>query len=115
MYVIGLDEVKKTVPAMEGAKSVHKQIPLSRKDGVPTFSFRVFTIAPGGHTPFHWHKFEHMNYVIKGEGILAAEDREHTLKQGNFALVLPGEKHQFKNSSARQDLVIICAVPREYE
>ena len=67
MYVIGLDEVQKTIPAMEGAKGVHKQVPLSRKDGVPTFSFRVFTIAPRGHTPFHQHKFEHMNYVINGE------------------------------------------------
>ena len=115
MYVIGLDEVQKTVPAMEGAKGVHKQVPLSRKDGVPTFSFRVFTIAPGGHTPFHQHNFEHMNYVINGEGISIAEDREHALKQGDFALILPGEKHQFRNSSDRQDLVIICAVPREYE
>jgi quercetin dioxygenase-like cupin family protein len=115
MYVIALNEVQKTIPAMEGAKGVHKQIPLSRKDGVPTFSFRVFTVEPGGHTPFHRHEFEHMNYVIKGEGILVAEDREHALKQGDFALILPGEKHQFKNSSDRQNLLIICAVPKEYE
>ena len=115
MYVIGLDEVQKTSPTMAGAKGVHKQIPLSRKDGVPTFSFRVFTIEPGGHTPFHQHKFEHMNYVISGEGILVAEDREHALRQGDFALVLAGEKHQFRNPSDKQNLLIICAVPREYE
>lgn len=115
MYVIGLDEVQKTIPVMEGAKGVHKQIPLSRKDGVPTFSFRVFTIEPGGHTPFHQHKFEHMNYVINGEGILVSEDRKYVLKQGEFALILAGEKHQFRNSSDQQDLIIICAVPKEYE
>ncbi len=115
MYVIGLDEVQKTIPAIEGAKGVHKQIPLSRKDGVPEFSFRVFTIEPGGHTPYHRHKFEHMNYVISGEGILVAEDREHALKQGDFALVLAGEKHQYRNSSDDQVLIIICAVPKEYE
>jgi quercetin dioxygenase-like cupin family protein len=115
MYVIGLDEVQKTIPAIEGAKGVHKQIPLSRKDGAPAFSFRVFTIEPGGHTPYHRHKFEHMNYVISGQGILVAEDREHALKQGDFALVLAGEKHQYRNSSDEQVLIIICAVPREYE
>ena len=115
MYVIGLDEVQKTIPAMKGVKGVHKQIPLSIKDGVPTFSFRVFTIEPGEHTPFHRHEFEHMNYVISGEGILVAEDREHALKQGDFALILGGEKHQFKNSSDKQNLRFICAVPREYE
>jgi len=115
MYITRLDKVEKTVATLEGAKGVHKQIPLSRKVGVPTFSFRVFTVEPGGHTPFHQHEFEHMNYVIKGEGVLVGEDREHELGEGDFALVSPGEKHQYKNSSGSQDLVIICAVPEEYE
>jgi quercetin dioxygenase-like cupin family protein len=115
MYVIGLDKVQKTIPEMEGAKGVHKQIPLSKEDGVPTFSFRVFTIEPGGHTPFHQHEFEHMNYIISGEGILVSEDREYVLKQGDFALVLAGERHQYKNSSVNKNLLIVCAVPKEYE
>jgi quercetin dioxygenase-like cupin family protein len=115
MYVTRLDKVEKIISRSEGAKGVYKQIPLSRKDGVPTFSFRVFTIEPGGHTPFHQHEFEHMNYVINGEGILVSEDREHELREGDFALILAGEKHQFKNSSENQNLLVICAVPREYE
>ena len=61
MYVTSLDKIEKTIFRSEGAKDVYKQIALSRKDGVPTFSFRVFTIEPGGHTPFHQHEFEHMN------------------------------------------------------
>jgi len=100
---------------MEGAKGVQKQIPLSTKNGAPTFSFRVFTIEPGGHTPFHRHEYEHMNYVIAGEGIVVGDDREHKVREGDFALIPPGEKHQFRNSSATQNLVIICAVPKEYE
>ena len=40
---------------MEGADKVFKQIPLSRQNGVPTYSFRVFTIEPGGHTTLHSH------------------------------------------------------------
>jgi quercetin dioxygenase-like cupin family protein len=115
MYVTRLDKVEKTILGVEGAKGVYKQVPLSRKDGVPTFSFRVFTIEPEGHTPFHQHKFEHMNYVISGEGILVAEGREFELKEGDFALILPGEQHQFKNRSENRNLVIICAVPKEFE
>ena len=115
MYITRLDSVEKAMSTVEGAKGVCKQIPLSRKDGVPTFSFRVFTIEPGGHTPFHQHDFEHMNYVIEGEGILVGADGEHELRERDFALVLPGEKHQFKNLSENHTLVIICAVPREYE
>ena len=115
MYITRLDKVERFILDMEGTKGVSKQIPLSREDGVPTFSFRVFTIEPGGHTPFHQHEFEHMNYVINGEGILVAEDREHELREGDFALILAGEKHQFKNSSENQNLLIICGVPKEYE
>jgi len=115
MYISRLNRVAETTSTLEGAKGVHKQIPLSRRDGVPAFSFLVFTIDPGGHTPFHPHEFEHMNYVIKGEGTLVGEDREHELREGDFALVLAGEKHQFRNSSENQNLVIICAVPKEYE
>jgi quercetin dioxygenase-like cupin family protein len=115
MYITRLDEVEKTRPTLEGAEGVHKQIPLSTKDGVPTLSFRVFTIEPGGYTPFHQHQFEHMNYVIEGKGTLVGGDREHELREGDFALVLAGEKHQYKNSSENQNLVMVCAVPKEYE
>jgi quercetin dioxygenase-like cupin family protein len=115
MYITRLEDVEKTTPVMEGAKSIYKQIPLSRKEGVPTCSFRVFTIKPGGHTPFHRHPFEHMNYVISGNGVLVAEDGERELKEGDFALILPDEKHQFKNASQNRDFVIICAVPKQYE
>jgi quercetin dioxygenase-like cupin family protein len=115
MRITNLEKVEKIIPKMEGAKGICKQIPLSREDGVLMFSFRVFTIEPGGNTPFHQHPFEHMNYVIKGNGVLVAENRENDLKEGDFALVLPGEKHQFKNTSKNGDLVIICGVPKEYE
>jgi quercetin dioxygenase-like cupin family protein len=114
MLITRLEEVEKTIPEMEGAKGIYKQIPLSTKDGVPTFSFRVFTIEPGGHTPFHQHLFEHMNYVIKGSGVLVGADQEHELSEGDFALVLPDEKHQFRNTG-KSDLIAICAVLKEYE
>ncbi len=115
MHVTRLDEVERTIPEMEGAKGVYKQTPLSGEHGAPTFSFRVFTIEPGGHTPLHEHSFEHMNYIISGEGTLVAEDREYELREGDFALVLPGEKHQYRNASQNRSLVMICAVPRECE
>jgi quercetin dioxygenase-like cupin family protein len=115
MRITQLNKVEKTVPKMEGAKGVFKQVPLSRADGVPTMSFRVFTIEPGGHTPLHQHPFEHMNYIIKGAGVLVSKDGERQVKEGDFAMVLPNELHQFQNTSETQDLVFICAVPKEFE
>jgi quercetin dioxygenase-like cupin family protein len=50
---------------MEGAKGVYKQVTIAKADGIPTFLSRVFTIEPGGHTPFHNHLFEHLKYIIE--------------------------------------------------
>jgi quercetin dioxygenase-like cupin family protein len=115
LHITRLEKVDAIVPQMEGAKGVLKQIPLSSADGAPTFSFRVFTIEPDGHTPFHRHPFEHMNYVIDGHGIIVSENGEREFIKGDFALVLPDEIHQFKNISKDENLVIICAVPKKYE
>ena len=115
MYITDLSKVDKIVPNMQGAKDIYKQVPLSKKDGAPVFSFRVFTIEPGGNTPFHEHPYEHMNYVIKGTGLLVTENGEYPVKEGDFAMVLPGEKHQYKNASDTEDYVMICAVPKEFE
>lgn len=117
MHVVDLNSVAKTVPDMPGAAHIYKQIPISREHGTPTFSFRVFTLEPGGHTPLHTHPFEHLNYIIEGTGVLVDQGhgREHNLKQGDFVLVLPGETHQYRNTSSSEMMVMICAVPKEYE
>jgi quercetin dioxygenase-like cupin family protein len=115
MHLSSLRGAEKVKLHLEGAKDVYKQIPISKADGTPTFSFRVFTIEPGGHTPHHTHSFEHLNYIIEGQGTVLGQDGEHEIKQGDFALILPGEKHQYKNTSVDKRLVLICAVPKEYE
>ena len=115
MHIVALEQVKKTKANMEGAEGVYKQIPISKESGTPTFSFRVFTIEPGGHTPLHNHPFEHLNYIIEGNGAVIAEDRERELKKDDFVLVLPGETHQYRNTSISKPMVMICAVPKEYE
>jgi len=115
MHISSLERAKKIKPNMKGAKGVYKQVPISREDGAPTFSFRVFTIQPGGHTPLHNHPFEHVNYIIEGNGTVIVENQEHKLKKGDFALILPGETHQYRNTSINKPMLMICAVPREYE
>ena len=115
MYITALENVKKTKMDMEGAEKVFKQIPLSRENGAPTFSFRVFTIEPGGHTPLHRHANEHMNYIIEGKGNLIVQGKKYNVTKGDFALVLPGEEHQYSNASEDESMVMICAVPKEYE
>jgi len=115
MHLSSLRKAEKKKVDLEGAAGVYKQIPISKADGTPTFSFRVFTIEPGGHTPHHTHAFEHLNYIIEGRGIVLDQDIENKIKKGDFVMVPPGEKHQYINTSTSKPLVLICAVPKEYE
>jgi len=116
MKIISLNQVSKNKVNMEGAHKVRKQIPLSREDGAPVYAYRVFTIEPGGYTPYHRHNFEHMNYIIEGQGALVNEKgEEQPIHTGDFALVLPNEKHQYRNKSKEKPLVLICGVPKDFE
>ena len=116
MVITNLDKIEKEKVEMEGVKHAFKQIPLSREDGAPHFSFRVFTLDPGGHTPFHNHPFEHLNYIISGQGAVVRENgSEEPVSAGDFVMVLPGEQHQYRNTSIQEQLQFICAVPIEYE
>jgi len=72
-------------------------------------------MEPGGHTPYHQHPYEHMNYIIQGRGALVNDQgEEQPIKSGDFALVLPDEKHQYWNKGD-QPLIMICGVPKEFE
>ena len=116
MHIVSLETVDKIDPRMEGAVNILKQMPISKKDGTPNFSFRVFTIQPGGCTPYHKHGFEHLNYIIGGKGGVINESGEKTsIGTGDFALILPNEMHQYVNTSDSEDFVFICAVPKDYE
>lgn len=116
MKITNLADTPSVPMTMEGARNTLKQVPVSARDGSPSFAFRVFTIGPEGHTPYHSHPFEHLNYVISGIGTALTESgEERPLQPGDFVLVLPGEKHQYRNRSLSEPFVIICAVPKEYE
>ena len=116
MIISNLKNIEKKRVDMDGVKHAFKQVPLSREHGAPHFSFRVFTLDPEGHTPYHNHPFEHLNYIITGKGVVVREDgSEEAVKAGDFVLVLPGEQHQYRNASKQEQFQFICAVPIEYE
>ena len=116
MIIKSLKNVEKTSVQMEGVKKAFRQVPIGKADSSPNLSFRVFTLAPGGHTPYHVHESEHVNYFISGEGAIQDEKGVmHSVQEGDFSLILPHEKHQYRNTSDTNDLIFICAVMKEYE
>ena len=107
----------KDIPAkpmeMEGAQGVIKRLVQGPDDGVPTAAFRVFTMEPGGHTPFHTHPWEHQNLVLEGTGVIRTDSGEVPVSVGATALILPGEPHGFRNTGDTP-FSILCIVPREH-
>ena len=56
-----------------------------------------------------------MVYVIEGTGALVnAAGEETPLNAGDFALVNPDEKYQYRNKGD-QPFKMICGVPKEFE
>lgn len=116
MKIVGLGDVERREVEMEGASGASKQVPVSGADGSPLMALRVFTIEPGGYTPRHSHPYEHINYIISGRGVLVDEQgTPRPLAAGDFALVLPEERHQYRNISDDEPMVMVCLVPREHE
>ena len=80
MKIVKQSEVVKQTVEMEGVKGVQRQLMIGSKDGAPNFSFRIFTIHGNGHTPYHTHEFEHVNYALKGKGYIVDADGNEIFK-----------------------------------
>lgn len=116
MKIVNIKNVPQVKVNMDGAYNAYKKIPISKADGTPLMSMRVFTIEPNGYTPYHSHNYEQLNYIIEGKGILINNKGEEIpLSKGDFVLVLPNEIHQYKNNSSNENFTFICCVPKEYE
>ncbi len=108
-------EACESVPIdMQGVLGATKQVPIGKGDGVPNFSIRVFTLEPGGHTPHHEHDSEHLNYILEGAGELMEGDQPRQINQGDYILVKPHERHQYRNTGD-VPLKFMCMVPVAYE
>ena len=114
MKITRLEACESVPIEMQGVLGATKQVPIGQADGAPNFSIRVFTLEPGGHTPHHEHDSEHLNYIIEGSGELMEGDQPRPIKQGDYILVKPRERHQYRNTGDTP-LKFMCMVPGEYE
>jgi quercetin dioxygenase-like cupin family protein len=95
---------------MEGSAGCRVRWLVDEHDGAPTFAMRQFEVAPGGHTPRHFHDYEHEVFVLEGSGVVLEGDCEHPLRAGDVVLVKPNEVHQFRNPGPAP-LKFLCLVP----
>jgi len=110
MRVVRSEEVPAQQVEAEGAQGTTVRWLISGPEGAPTFAMRVFEVAPGGNTPLHEHGWEHEVYILDGEAEVVSEAGEQPVSAGDAVLILPGEKHQFRNrgeAAAR----FLCMIP----
>lgn len=100
---------------LAGAKDVKVRVLFGPKDQAPTFALRQFELEGGGCTPYHEHPFEHEVVVMEGALAVVTKEGQTPITVGDVVMVSPGEKHQFKNTSADQPAKMLCIVPVEYQ
>jgi quercetin dioxygenase-like cupin family protein len=110
MKIIQPSDVAPAAVTDEGASGVSIQLLISDAEGAPTFAMRLFELAPGGHTPFHEHAWEHEVYVVRGPVQVVAEVGPSEVNTGDAVLVSPGERHQFRNDGETLAR-FLCVVP----
>jgi quercetin dioxygenase-like cupin family protein len=115
MIIKNMQQVAAQPVAMEGAKDVTVRVLIGPKDEAPTFAMRLFELAPGGHTPYHDHDFEHEVIILEGDIAVVTAYGPKTLQKNDVLLVAPNEQHQFKNLSVNAPARFICLVPIAYQ
>jgi len=100
----------------EGIQDVSRKILIGLEDGSSNIIMRYFKVLPGGNTPFHSHRFEHVVKIEKGRGLIVNEyGEEIQVSQGQSAFIAEDEKHQFKNSH-EEPFEFLCIIlnPEKY-
>ena len=115
MLIKSPNEVKQVPVTLEGAADVKVQVFLGPGDKAPTMALRIFELGPGGHTPYHDHPFEHEVMILDGDIMTRSPDGDTPVSPGEVLLIMPGERHQFRNRSATSTARFMCLVPIAYQ
>ncbi len=83
---------------------------ISGQQSAANFAMRVIEVAPGGHTPYHAHPFEHQNFVLEGEGTVTIGEEVYPIEPGHVIYVPPDVMHQYTNTGGTP-LRFICGIP----
>lgn len=94
----------------ESVKGVTGRVVIGKADSAENFCMRVFTVAPGGFTPRHAHKWEHEIFIHSGKGKVYQNGEWREVTSGTVLFIPGNEEHQFMNGGG-EDFVFICLIP----
>ena len=113
MKINNNSEIPANEVKMEGAKDVTMKILVGLNDGSDNIIMRHFTVAPGGHTPFHQHNYEHVVKIESNRGIAVDENgKEFEVRKGQSLFVKANDMHQFRNPFG-EVFEFTCIIPNQ--
>ncbi|KQC12358.1 MAG: hypothetical protein APR63_11300 [Desulfuromonas sp. SDB] len=105
-----LNDAETTTYDDDQIKGMKKHLLIGAKENSPTMALRIMEVEESGYSPYHSHSWEHVNYILEGEGILVTQQQEYPLQPGDSVLVEPELKHQYRNTG-KGKFKFICMVP----
>jgi quercetin dioxygenase-like cupin family protein len=87
----GVEEDLSDAPIFFGGKVTKR--PIVDKAKTQYFDFNVVSFKAGARNKFHTHTSDQILYVTKSHGIIASEDEEVIIEEGDTAFIPAGEKH----------------------
>ena len=112
MIVSNVKDIKVIEVNSDEAKFTSMKSLVSPKEGWEGYVMREVEVLEGGYTPKHRHPWQHINYMIEGDGELMIDGKVNKVTSGSFAFVPPGALHQFRNAG-KGTFKFICIVPEE--
>ncbi len=95
----------------EGIKGAGMKKLVGSEEGWESHVMRQVNLVPYGFSPRHEHDWPHINYVIKGKGVIHIDGVDHEVEPGFYAYVPANKIHQFINKTD-EEMVFICIVPK---
>ncbi|HBG33480.1 MAG TPA: cupin [Acholeplasmataceae bacterium] len=107
-----ISDVKKIELSGPLVKHASMKALVSPEEGWKDYVMRVVELGIDGFSPKHSHPWQHINYILEGQGELEIDGVDTPISEGSYAYV-PGNKlHQFRNIG-KKTLKFICIVPVE--
>lgn len=113
MFVSNTKNLAKHEMKGPGVNGAIKQVLIGPEEGWEGYVMRLMTLKNNGHSPKHVHPWPHINYVVKGKGILYMDGKEYPVEEGSVSYVPDNIEHQYINSSSNEEMLFICIVPEE--
>ena len=94
MKVVTISEVPRepATSALFTGGDVNRQVPFTPEDS-QNFNFGVVNFSAGSRNKFHTHTSDQLLIVTEGTGVVATQQEERTVTEGDVILIPAGESH----------------------